>query len=72
MKLQPFILAGIFGRGLRFGLEALLIYLYGDVAMDAVQWLLDHEIIMAVVLLAALGSVLWWLNGKASATNDAV
>ena len=71
MKLQPFILAGIFGRGLRFGLEALLIYFYGDAAMDAVQWLLDHEIIMAVVLLAALATFLWWLNGKASTTSDA-
>ena len=72
MKLQPFILAGIFGRGLRFGLEALLIYLYGDAAMDAVQWLLDHEIIMAVVLLAALATFLWWLNRRASTTGDAV
>ena len=72
MKLQPFILAGIFGRGLRFGLEALLIYLYGDAAMDAVQWLLDHEIIMAVALLGALAAVLWWLNAKTSTTTDAV
>ena len=72
MKLQPFILAGIFGRGLRFGLEALLIYLYGDAAMDAVQWLLDHEIIMAAVLLVVLATFLWWLNGKTSATSDAV
>ena len=64
MKLQPFIIAGIFGRGLRFGLEALLIYLYGDVAMDAATWLLEHEIIMAVVLLAILGAAFWWFNSK--------
>ena len=66
MKLQPFILAGIFGRGLRFGLEALLIYLYGDAAMDAAQWLLDREIFMAVVLLAAIGALYWWFNRQGS------
>lgn len=64
MKLQPFILAGIFGRGLRFGLEAMLIYFYGDTAMNAVTWLLDHEIIMAVVLIAILGIAYWWLTSK--------
>ena len=64
MKLQPFILAGIFGRGLRFGLEAMLIYFYGDAAMNAVTWLLDHEIIMAVVLIAILGIAYWWLTSK--------
>ena len=56
MKLQPFIFAGIIGRGLRFGLEAVLIYLYGDTAMDAAEWLLDHEIIMAIVLLAGFAA----------------
>jgi membrane protein YqaA with SNARE-associated domain len=64
MKLQPFILAGIFGRGLRFGLEAVLIYLYGDAAMDAAQWLLDREIFMAVLLIAAIGALYWWFNRK--------
>ena len=64
MKLQPFILAGIFGRGLRFGLEAMLIYFYGDAAMNAVTWLLDHEIIIAVVLIAILGIAYWWLTSK--------
>ena len=71
MKLQPFILAGIFGRGLRFGLEALLIYVYGDVAMDAVTWLLDHEIIMAVALLALLGLAFWWMSKNKQQPNVA-
>lgn len=64
MKLRPFILAGIFGRGLRFGLEAIMIYLYGEAAIDAVSWLLDHEIVMAVVLLAILGLAVWWFSAK--------
>ena len=43
-----------------------MIYLYGEAAMDAVSWLLDHEIIMAVVLLAILGLAVWWFNPKKS------
>jgi len=64
MKLQPFIVAGIFGRGIRFGLEALLIYFYGDVALDAVSWLLDHELLMAIGLLGILAAALYWFNKK--------
>ena len=64
MKMRPFVLAGIFGRGLRFGLEAILIYLYGDTAMDAANWLLDHELIMAVVLILLLGMIGWWFTKK--------
>ena len=64
MKLQPFIVAGIFGRGMRFGLEAVLIYFYGDVALDAVTWLLDHELIMGIGLLGLITGVLWWFNSK--------
>jgi len=66
MKMRPFIIAGIFGRGLRFGLEAILIYLYGDTAMDAATWLLDHELIMAVVLILILGLIGWWFTTKNS------
>ena len=64
MKMRPFVIAGIFGRGLRFGLEAILIYLYGDTAMDAATWLLDHELIMAVVLIVLLGLIGWWFTTK--------
>ena len=71
MKLRPFVIAGIFGRGLRFGIEAVLIYLYGDAAMDAVVWLLDHEILMAVLLLAILGAVAWWFNKKNPSNSNA-
>ena len=64
MKMRPFVIAGIFGRGLRFGLEAILIYLYGDAAMDAATWLLDRELIMAVVLILVLGLIGWWFTKK--------
>ena len=70
MKLQPFILAGIFGRGLRFGLEAVMIYLYGDAAMDAAQWLLEHEIIMAIVILLGVAAIYWWFNRTKTTASE--
>ena len=60
MKLRPFILAGIFGRGLRFGLEALFIFMYGESAMRAVEWILDRELLMGIILIITLGTIVWW------------
>ena len=66
MKHKPFILAGFFGRGLRFGLEAILIGLYGNQALDLINWFLENEILLAVVLIIgfiALAFVWrWWNN----------
>lgn len=64
MAKKPFILAGLCGRGLRFGLEAVLIGLYGQQALDAMAWFLDNEILLGVgLLLLGAGTVLllrWW------------
>ena len=62
MKLRPFIIAGIFGRSLRFGLEALFIFMYGESAIRAVQWILDRELLMGVILVIILGIGLWWFK----------
>ena len=66
MEKRPFIAAGLAGRGLRFGLEAVLIGIYGSQAYDALMWFLDNEIFLAVLLVGAAGAVLaawnWW-NG---------
>ena len=66
MEKRPFIAAGLIGRGLRFGLEAVLIGVYGNQAYDALMWFLDNEIFLAVLLVGAAGAVLaawnWW-NG---------
>ena len=69
MNLRPFILAGILGRGLRFGLEALFIVLYGEDAMKVVEWILDRELVMGIILVVLLGSVLWWLKKTNSSTS---
>jgi len=66
MQKKPFLIAGFLGRGLRFGLEAILIGIYGQQAFDAMMWFLDNEIFLAVLLVGAAGAVLaawnWW-NG---------
>lgn len=66
MAKKPFVLAGVAGRGLRFGLEAVLIGLYGQQALDTLMWFLDNEILLAVLLLVAgalLAAVwLWWTS----------
>jgi len=51
MDKKSFIAAGFAGRGLRFGVEALLIGLYGQQALDALFWFLDHEILLAIALI---------------------
>ena len=61
MKLRPFIIAGIFGRGLRFGLEALFIFMYGESAIKAVEWVLERELLMGIILIITLSAVIWWL-----------
>ena len=53
------MLAGLAGRGLRFGLEAVLIGLYGDRALDAMMWFLDNEILLGVLLILA-GAAAWF------------
>jgi len=73
MKLRPFILAGIVGRGLRFGLEALFIFLYGESAMRAVEWILDRELLMGIILIITLGTIVWWFmrtNTSSSVQED--
>ena len=76
MAKRPFIMAGLAGRGLRFGLEAILIGLYGDQAIDAMMWFLDNEVLLAVLLIVAGASAWfawrWWSElGDQPPTNNA-
>ena len=66
MAKKPFIIAGLVGRSLRFGLEAMLIGLYGDAAFDAMMWFLDNEILLGLglILVGVASWLLWrWWNG---------
>ena len=66
MEKKPFLLAGLLGRGLRFGLEAVLIGIYGNAAIDAITWFLENEILLSVVMIVSAIPVWylwrWWSN----------
>jgi undecaprenyl-diphosphatase len=75
MPKRPFLIAGLIGRGCRFGFEAILIGLYGQRALDAIMWVLDNELLLAVALIAILGVVWlayrWWDGLDADAPSHA-
>ena len=69
MEKKSFVIAGLFGRALRFGLEALVIGIYGQQAIDAIMWLLDNEILLGIALIGlfAGGFIAWrWWKELAS------
>jgi undecaprenyl-diphosphatase len=59
MNKKSFIAAGFAGRGLRFGVEAIMIGLYGQQALDALFWFLNHEILLAIALIV-MAIVTWF------------
>jgi len=64
MDKRSFLIAGLFGRSLRFGLEALLIGIYGKKALDAINTFLDNELLIAIGMMV-IGTVAylmwdWW------------
>ena len=66
MNKKAFLIAGLFGRSLRFGLEALLVGIYGQKALDAMFTFLDNEILIGIIMiigmLALWFSWSWWSN----------
>lgn len=64
MDMKHFIGAGFVGRGLRFGLEAVIIGIYGQIALDKIMWLLDHELLIAIFLIVGFAGIYlawrWW------------
>lgn len=60
MDLKPFILAGIFGRGIRFGLQVLLIGVWGDEFMNH----LDNPLFWILVCVFSFAAFVplnkWW------------
>ena len=69
MDLKPFVLAGIFGRGIRFGLQVLLIGVWGDEFMKH----LDNPLFWILVCLFSFAAFIplnkWW-RGLDNKTAD--
>ena len=59
MNKKAFLIAGLFGRSLRFGLEAILVGIYGQKALDAMFTFLDNEILIGIIIIVG-GAVLWF------------
>ena len=59
MNKKAFLIAGLFGRSLRFGLEAVLVGIYGQNALDAMFTFLDNEILIGVIMIVS-GIALWF------------
>lgn len=66
MNKKAFLIAGLLGRSLRFGLEAILVGVYGQKALDAMFTFLDNEILIGVVMIVSCVvlwfSWSWWSN----------
>ena len=59
MNKKAFLIAGLFGRSLRFGLEAILVGIYGQKALDAMFTFLDNEILIGIIIIVG-GAALWF------------
>ena len=61
MDLRLFALAGIFGRGIRFGSVGLLIGIYGESVQSSLSWL-NFTLISIVCIIIFIPLVKWWKN----------
>ena len=60
MDLRPFVLAGVFGRGIRFGLQVLLIGVWGDGFMNHLDNPLFWILVCAFSFAAFIPLSKWW------------
>lgn len=61
MDLRLFALAGIFGRGIRFGSVGLLIGVYGESVQSSLNWL-NFTLISIVCIIIFIPLLKWWKN----------
>ncbi len=59
MDLRLFAIAGIFGRGIRFGSVGLLLGVYGESVQSSLNWL-NFTLISIVCLILLIPIVNWW------------
>ena len=59
MDRKTFAIAGLCGRGLRFGVEAIAIVLWGDAALSAAEKFIEHEFAIGALSLILVGILVW-------------
>ncbi len=59
MDLRLFVAAGLFGRGLRFGIPGALLGLYGDTMLDSLNWI-TFSFASILGLVIVVPAVRWW------------
>ena len=61
MDLRLFVAAGLFGRGLRFGIPGALLGLYGDTMLDSLNWI-TFSFTSILGLVIVVPAVRWWIG----------
>tara|TARA_B100000929_G_C15429659_1_gene394220 strand:- start:156 stop:755 length:600 start_codon:yes stop_codon:yes gene_type:complete len=61
MDLKLFVAAGIFGRGLRFGIPGALLGIYGDTMLDSLNWM-TFSLAAIGGLVIVIPAARWWNN----------
>ena len=69
MDLRLFALAGIFGRGIRFGSVGLLIGVYGESVQSSLNWL-NFTLISILCIIIFIPLLKWWKNMDSEAKHE--
>jgi len=59
MDMRVFIAAGIFGRGLRFGIPGLLLSVYGESVVQSLNWV-NFSLVSIAGLIVVIPAARWW------------
>ena len=69
MDLRLFALAGIFGRGIRFGSVGFLIGVYGESVQSSLNWL-NFTLISILCIIILIPLLKWWRNMDTEAKHE--
>ena len=69
MDLRLFALAGIFGRGIRFGSVGFLIGVYGESVQSSLNWL-NFTLISIFCIIIFIPLLKWWKNMDTEAKHE--
>ncbi len=73
MEKKTFVIAGLLGRGLRFGLEAIIVGIWGDKFLHVLEWMIEYEWVTLLIIIFCILLVipLWkWWEGLATPIEE--